>query len=384
MNILFYDMGSYVYKDLLFYLQQAGCHCDTITYHFTDKFSDVFFSKRFIEKIKDKHYDAVLSINFFPIISQICHSFHTKYISWCYDSPLEERFMDYFEYDTNYIFLFDRIEVNFYKNAGYTHIYHLPLAVNTKRISSLKFSSTQIASWTSDVSFVGRLYTSPLDVLLKNVDTFTRGYIEGIMQAQLRVYGYYFIDELITDDLLNTLNTTYKQVDPACTVLNRRGLSFAIAAQITHIERSFLLEHLGSLYNTCFYSTEKSSFSSPVKCMGPLKYYTQMPGVFRNSKLNLCPTLKSIQSGIPLRALDILGSQGVLLSNYQPELAENFIDGTDIIMYESMEDAFEKTEYYLRNNTRRLQIAQNGYRKVCQNFSYPDRLKYIFQIAGLN
>ena len=53
----------------------------------------------------------------------------------------------------------------------------------------------------------------------------------------------------------------------------------------------------------------------------------ELPCVFRYSKLNLNPTLKSIQSGIPLRALDIMGAKGVLLSNFQPELVEYFEDG---------------------------------------------------------
>ena len=108
-----------------------------------------------------------------------------------------------------------------------------------------------------------------------------------------------------------------------------------------------------------------------------------MPGVFRYSRLNLCPTLKSIQSGIPLRSLDILGARGVLFSNYQPELAEYFEDEKDVILYGSMEDAFAKADFYLRHEDLREEIAVNGYRRVREEFSYPDKIRQMFEVAQL-
>ena len=102
-----------------------------------------------------------------------------------------------------------------------------------------------------------------------------------------------------------------------------------------------------------------------------------MNAVFRNSHLNLCPTLKSIASGIPLRALDIMGAGGVLFSNYQPELAESFVDGEDLIMYESIEDALDKADYYLKNKEGLAQIAQRAKEKARKKFSYDDRIKTI-------
>ena len=109
-----------------------------------------------------------------------------------------------------------------------------------------------------------------------------------------------------------------------------------------------------------------------------------MPCVFRHSKLNINPTLKSIQSGIPLRALDIMGARGVLLSNYQPELAEYFENEVDCIMYTCMEDAIAKADFYLKHDDLRQKIAVNGYQKVKQHFNYPTRLDEIFSTIKQN
>ena len=382
MKILFYDMGSYTYQDFLYYLRKAGHSCKTIYYHFPDKFEDEFFVRRFSGYLAEDSYDAVISVNFFPLVAEQCTKYHIKYISWCYDSPLEDRLADSFSYETNYIFLFDRAEVAQYRAQGYTRVFHLPLAVNTARLDSLTFTSAQIAAYRADVSFVGHLYDSPLDALLCSADAYTKGYIEGILQAQLRIYGYYFLDDLISDDMLQNLNDSFRKIGQTAVTLNRRGLSFAIAAQITHMERSFLLEQMGELYHTHYYSTRPYPFTTPVKSCGPVKYHTEMPGVFRYSRLNLCPTLKSIQSGIPLRSLDIMGAKGALLSNFQPELAEYFENEKELIMYDSMEDAFAKADFYLRHEQLREKIAESGYRKVRQEFSYPDRIRQMFEIAG--
>ena len=328
-------------------------------------------------------YDVVISVNFFPLVAEICDKYHIKYISWCYDSPMEERLQNYFNLETNYIFLFDQIEVGQYENAGFTRVFHLPLAVNTERLDALTFTPQQIQKYTSEVSFVGHLYDSPLETLLYSADDYIKGYIEGILQAQLRIYGYNFLDELVTDELLTAVNDSFKKIGQSDVTLNHRGLSYAIATEITHLERSFLLEQFSELFNTHFYTSKPCNLNG-VKICGPLKYADEMPCVFRHSKINLNPTLKCIQSGIPLRALDIMGAKGVLLSNYQPELADYFTDETDCIMYSSMEEAVSKTDFYLRHDDLRKQIALNGYQKIKDFFSYPERIKEMFSIAEIS
>lgn len=383
MKILFYDMGSYTYTDIKYHLEKMGHTCKTVFYHFADRFHDDFFCERFESYLKADDYDAVMSVNFFPLVAKLCNENHIKYISWSYDSPLAEGLSRYFGYETNYIFLFDRIEVEEYRAEGYDHVFHLPLAVNTVRLDSLQYSDTQIAHYGCDVSLIGHLYNSPLDTLLYSTDEYTRGYIEAILQTQLRVYGYYYVDDMISDELLQSINESFKKIGQYSVSLNRRGLSYAIASRITHMERSFLLEQMGELFDTRFYTTAPCEFDSPVKICGPVKYYTEMPAVFRYSRLNLNPTLKSIRSGIPLRALDIMGSGGVLFSNYQLELAEYFENERDVIMYESMEDAFSKADFYLKHDDLLKEIAQNGYKKVKEAFSYPDKLQEMFKTANL-
>ena len=114
-----------------------------------------------------------------------------------------------------------------------------------------------------------------------------------------------------------------------------------------------------------------------------VSYDTGMPQVFKDSKINLNPSLRIIRSGISLRCMDILGCGGFLLSSYQPELAEYFTMDEEVVLYDSMEDAVAKTEFYLKHGDLRKSIAQRGYEKVKAEFNYPKQLQKMFDIAGL-
>lgn len=379
MNILFYDMGSFTYKDLLANLAKMGHCCKPFMYHFPNIYDDAYFCDCLHKELCTNTYDIVFSVNFFPLVAKVCNNNHIRYVSWVYDSPLAEGLFPYFEYDTNYIFLFDRLEAEEYLQRGYTRIFHLPLAADTERISKQLGTPSSNTHYNCDVSFIGQLYTSTLDSLLYISPPYIKGYIEGILQAQRRIYGYDFIDELIPDTILDEINRSNTSVFPNATKLNRRGLVHAIHKDITNQERIFLLEELGVHFKTFCYMKDSYSFQSPIKLGGSVDYYSKMPVIFRESKLNLCPTLRSIRSGIPLRALDIMAAGGTLFSNYQTELAEHFEDGVDVIMYSSMDDAIEKAFFYLQNDSIRKQIALNGYQKVKESFNYPKQLTTLFE-----
>ena len=94
-----------------------------------------FFERKFREQLAQGSYDFVMSTNFFPLVAKICFDQHIKYISWIYDSPINAERIEYYQYPTSYIFLFDRIETERIIRLGGQNIYHLPLAANFERLS---------------------------------------------------------------------------------------------------------------------------------------------------------------------------------------------------------------------------------------------------------
>ncbi len=407
MRILFYDMGSYLYDDCLETLRAMGHEVRTVYYHFDNRYEDDFFCDRFEAKVREIEPEIIFSVNFFPLVAKIAHDHGLLYISWSCDSPLAEGLEDYFDYDTNRIWLFDRQETEGYLKKGHKNIYHCPLAVNMKRLYALFGSASGsdvktgmrpvsydeiIRKYACDVSFVGSLYNASLEGIVAPLDDYLKGYIDSLLQVQMEVYGTDIITPSISDDIIDRINARYSELNEiaarsngeesrsiAVEPLNKKGLAFAIQKQITFAERVTLIETLGSMCDMRFYSTKVYPFESKVRFMGPVKYHTQMPYVFRASRINLCPTLRSIVSGIPLRSLDILACGGVLMSNWQPELAEYFADGEDVIMYSSLEEAVDKAAWYLEHEDERARIAGHARPILEKEFDYRTKLEYIFR-----
>ena len=78
---------------------------------------------------------------------------------------------------------------------------------------------------------------------------------------------------------------------------------------------------------------------------------------------------------MPLRAFEIMGSGGFLLTNYQAEFLDYFIPGEDFDYFESPEDMIHKIDFYLNHDNLRKQIAQNGLNKIKMYHTFFDRIK---------
>ena len=125
------------------------------------------------------------------------------------------------------------------------------------------------------------------------------------------------------------------------------------------------------------YTHDSDWTSGKVINCGPVDYYDDAPYVFRFSDINLNITLRSIKSGIPLRAFDIMGAGGFLITSYTSDFTEFFIPGEDFVYYESISDLSDKADYYLTHPEERIKIAESGYRKICSDHTFDHRVDQI-------
>ncbi len=398
MNILVFEWGSYNHKDILEAFKGLGYTCNVFKHRFDDVNHDDEFVRKFDSALNDGNYDLVYSTNFFPLVAECCNKRSMKYISWSYDAPLDvpdiERTLGL---PCNYAFMYDREQVLGYRNKGFDNVYHLPLAVNTKRLDKMILSAAERKKYCAQISFVGNLYGSEMMNIRSILDEFHQGYLDAVMKAQSKIYGYYLIDEVLTDKLISDINgiirdrtVEYRGSDDTSKIdessilkVSREALSYAMAAQITREDRLLALKLLSNHYDVKLYSREKNDLLDKVTYMGTVDYDSEMPKAFKASGINLNMTLRCIKSGIPLRALDIMGAGGFLLSNYQPELAETFIDGEEMVMYESIEDMYAKAGFYISNPDIRNGIAKRGHEKVSRDYRYEDRIDAMLATAGI-
>lgn len=383
MKVLFIEWNSYCNEDMKSALVAGGYLVKTVPFP-----NGIRTRKEEAERIMDtalgkENYDFVFSFNYFPNISEICQRAGTKYLSWVYDSP----YIDLYSYTVlnscNYIFLFDYAVYEELRREGIGTIYHLPLAVNGKRLA--KFDSFR-DSPSADISFVGSLYSEQKHRIydkFKDVSPYARGYLQGIVQAQKRIYGNNFLRELLTPEIIGELQKAYPTDPNASTVMPPEAIyaDYVFSRQVTALERQEILELLGQKHSVRLYTNDRTMRIPGVENLGTVDYYSDMPRIFADSRINLNISLKSIRTGIPLRAWDIMGSGGFLLTNFQPEFLNYFEPGVDFAYYDDYDDLTDKVDYYLSHEKERREMALNGCAKVRAEHTFEKRVEEMIRVV---
>lgn len=383
MNILFYRYGSICEEDILKCFRESGHKCITIEDEIEDKRITGADTIRLVDKeLQQAAFDCVFTINFYPSISDLCNVYHIRYICWVVDSPVLELFASSISNDWNRVFIFDRSQYEDICKYNPGRIFHYPLAVDTnskQEVIKEAFLSARSKRFESDISFVGSLYSEkdPMNSLT-NAPQYLLGYLDGLCEAQLKVYGYYFVEEMLSQGIVDDFKSHVKdyftmKCDNHLTDRVVIG-QYYIGNHITSMERQRLIAHVSETIPIDVYTRSNTSPIKKANCKGGCQTLTEMPVIFHESRININPTSKAIRSGVPLRVFDILACEGFVLSNYQTELSELFIPGEDFVYYDSIEQVPELIEYYFAHENERKEIAHNGFIKVKDQYSYMIRL----------
>lgn len=378
MRILMYRWKAYNYRDIEQTFLLLGHTVDNIEQELGSYDIDPEFEKKIEQMLIKNKYDMVFTVNYFALISNACQKLHIKYVSWTCDNPLISMYHESVYHDCNYIFTFDKTNYLEFKGMGVEHIWYLPLAVDVERLDAIMEQSDDIGKYAADVAFVGSLYErNSYDKLKSRLPEYLRGYFDAVMEAQLNISGANIVEPMLTADILEQLQE-YFQLEKSEGSFSDLGLIFqttVLGFKIAELERRRALIELSKHYRVNVYSNSDVSDLLRIQYCGSVDYWSEMPKVFRASKINLNFTIPNIKSGIPLRMWDVLGAGGFLLTNYQAEIPYYFEEGKDLVCFDGVDDLREKVGYYLTHEKERQEIAQSGYRKVKERHNYIERIR---------
>jgi len=384
MKILIYKWKAYNYEDIIHTFMRMGCDVEIIeqkliSYDEDEKFEEILFLK-----LNEKKYDFVFTVNYFALIANVCKKAITKYVSWSCDNPLISMYHQSVFSPYNYIFLFDKTNYLEFKGMGVAHVYYLPLCVDTDRIWNLLNDSKDLGAYQNDVTFVGSLYErNTYDKLKPVLPLYLKGYLEAVMQAQMSISGGNIVEDMLTSEILEEISK-YFQLKKSKDSFSNLSLIFSttvLGFKIAQLQRKKSLIALAKYMPISIYTNSNTKDLIRIQNKGSIDYWSQMPKVFSQSKINLNFTIPNIKSGLPLRVWDILGSGGFLMTNFQAEIPDFFEEGKDLVCFDGEKDLTEKTLYYLSHETERAQIAKNGYEKVKKLHTYRHRIEEIIKIV---
>lgn len=416
MEILFYRYGSICEPDIIKCFRSMELEVVEENSQVTNKKVSPSETVAAVSELIKKHsFLFVFTINFFPAVSDICQIYQMPYVCWTVDCPVMELFSPALANDCNRIFMFDKAQYEYFRHINPERIFHLPLATNVSRWDQVisQASSRDLDRFTSDISFIGSLYEEkdPYDKI-QGLSEYTKGYVEGMIEAQLQVYGYNMLEDLlnISPDnpavlpgsfSYNGLHNIEKQESCLPPImqdfmehvpdLTRSPYApyFSPSYIMAHhfigmhaavIERRLLLSMLSEDHTVDLYTFSDTSHLPKVHNHGGAKTLTEMPLIFHQSRINLNMTIRPIQTGLSLRIFDILGCGGFLLTNYQQELGELYEIGKDVEVFTSKEELAEKAAYYLTHEEERQKIARNGYEKTRALHTYETRISQMIRI----
>lgn len=374
--------------------------------HFT---RDMELAAEMIPFIHKEGIEVVVSFDYFPIISMICNTCQVPYYAWVYDCPHFTLYAKQMALPCNHIGIFDREMVERLKEYGVNTVYHVPLSVDVEvfRATLENTAAVEREKYSADISFVGSLYAdehnyydmlfgAESEELQETGKTASNcNVMNEVIAKQSFSYDKDYLQDAISQGTID-MNALQSQMEKQGLMLGEDYFArpedilkaAVLEKKVTVEERRILLAKIAEKAEENPAMIFKFFTSSNTKKMlllhkyncGRVDYKTQMPLVFAGSKINLNISLRSIHSGIPLRVLDIMACGGFVLTNWQPEIEEYFVDGAEIVMFHSLEECMEKIDYYLQHEEERKQIAEAGRKKVQEAFSYQTGLTKLFEI----
>ncbi|MCM1388209.1 MAG: glycosyltransferase [Bacillus sp. (in: Bacteria)] len=386
MKVLFITSKIQQTMNAMFELDRMG---HTVAYYpefAEDIDEDEAQEERFSHFLQNNPVDFILAHIYIEAVVRQAGRYGIKVAIYGMDSPMFSTWQtNAFTYDNCYFFYFDKKEYETIKSAGCNNAYYLPLAADIFQAEKLVITEKEIQKFASDISFVGSLYSQNVyDEYIQNFPVDIQDIFTSAIEGSAFIWdGQSRLEAFMSDKVVEAVRTFYPQMRAHMECYDMSEDYYVrqwfLGRKLTNVERTLLLSVLAQQYRLRLYTREKE-IVPPEIARFPEVNPDDAYRVFYASKINLNITLRSIESGVPLRVFDIMSVGGFVLSNYQEEAAELFEEDKEIVLFKTPEEMIEKIDYYLKHEKERIRIGYNGYQKVKNCYTYKHQLQKIISV----
>ncbi len=326
----------------------------------------------------EKGYLFVFTVSFSPEVSAICQKSLVPYLSYIVQWPDELLYHPSVANPCNFIFCFDRAVCQRLQKVVPDRFFHLPLGVHTEW-----FSENGGEREKTEVSFVGSLcQTNDVFDKVEGLTEYAQGYLEALIKTQVRIYGENLLEAALTKDIIKELTSCLPSEKFPSESMSGMEYSFVVESilgnKVTEIERQQLLKAVSEQFETHLYTADVVDQLPDVCAHEPASSWEERAEIYRNSRINLHFTHRCVSSGVPQEVFEIMASGGFVLTNFQPEIPENFVIGEHLETFVNERELLEKISYYLEHEEERERIACAGQQAVREYHLYRERAIAIF------
>lgn len=108
----------------------------------------------------------------------------------------------------------------------------------------------------------------------------------------------------------------------------------------------------------------------------------EIPAIFRDSVVSLNFANSKGENQIKARTFEVPGSGGFLITDDAKNLSSIFRNNEEIIIVDSLEEMANATKQFIENREDRDRIAQKGFSRVKNQYSYANRVSDILDFAA--
>lgn len=333
------------------------------------------------------HADAFFSVDYFQTVAMAAKKLDIIYYSWLYHIPQWSLFSYAAQLPNNRIITFDSAQMQELRQYNVNGMQYMSLAADKELLANAvaEASPEMIEKYRADVSFVGTLYESANN-LFNRISAEAREKeiyknILDMIREKRFTYGKDVLGRGITEEMVEFLQeeVEYGRDHFFFAKQEEIAIQSVLARKITVEERKLMARTLARKFDFKLYTVSNTEKFPEINNCGPVDFAKQAPLIYNGSKINIYVTPRAIRSGIPLRILEMMACWGFVLVNYQEDLAKEFEDGKELVMYRSLEEMVEKIRYYLDHEDERQEIARAGYEKVLREYNYAAKLRRILE-----
>ena len=337
------------------------------------------------KEASEYHADILFSVDYFQAVAMVAKKLNITYYSWLYHIPQWSLFSYQAQLPNNRIVTFDSAQMQELKQYNVNGMQYMSLAADKELLNNALSEATpeMIEKYRADVSFVGTLYESANNVF-NRISAEARG--KDVYKSLIQMirdkrfaYGKEVLYRGVTEEMVEFLLEEIEHGQDHFFFAKQEEIAVqsVLARKITVEERKLMARVLAREFDFKLYTISNTERFPEINNCGPVDFAKQAPLIYNGSKINIYVTPRAIRSGVPLRVLEMMACQGFVLVNYQEDLAKEFEDGKELVMYRSLEEMVEKIRYYLEHESERQQIARAGYEKVLREYNYAEKLRKI-------
>lgn len=385
MRILLYRWGTFNEPVIEKTLRDLGHFVKVLSADDYQKLNTEEQIQLYAREAGEYHADIFFSVDYFQTVAMAAKKLDITYYSWLYHIPQWSLFSYSAQLPTNRIITFDSAQIQDLKQYNVNGMQYMSQAADKELLTAAMAEATPetIAKYKADVSFVGTLYESANNLFNRISPGAKKRAIYADILDMIKEkrfsYGKEILERGVTDEMVEFLleEVEFGQDHFFFAKQEEIAIQSVLARKITVEERKLMARTLARKFDFKLYTISNTEKFPEINNCGPVDFAKHAPLVYNGSKINIYVTPRAIRSGVPLRVLEIMACQGFVLVNYQEDLAKEFEDGKELVMYRSLDEMVEKVQYYLEHEEERIRIARAGYEKVLREYNYAEKLRRI-------